>query len=244
MASVSQSFGNFDLSEIEEWDINLTRSVGFAAVDGHDDYDIGSYDVDNPLNMKISSWLANGSLSALRQSYDELQSAFATDRKNFRQFSDRSIPAHMRTLTKRFVKSLGVMEYDVGLIADEAHFISNSRHIVTFNITSSPKTMALYNSGDYATPLIVLFAANQTTITHIVLRNSSDNFAFSYRGQNVTLNNTLIANMDIKQVRNNSTFDFANFAGDWLKLSPGTSEMLYTGTPCLLTIEYYRRFAA
>ena len=104
-------------------------------------------------------------------------------------------------------------------------------------ISSSPTTFTVTTSGTAPTKPLVQFAASGNDITSCTLENLTTGQTFSFTGT-VTDGNTLKIDCNAPTVLNNSVDEIGSFSGDFLKLAPGANEIKFTGSDCIIKLDW------
>jgi len=168
-----------------------------------------------------------------------MQTKMFKGKNDFKQYSDRVIPAHLRTVRKRISKNGMVLEYDVGLVAEE-QFSFAPNLTQTFALSDGTK-FSVHNPGHVATPLIFRFSPSGVDATMIKLQNTTSEKDFAFN-RTVTLGDLLVVDTVEKTVRIQATSGILNFFGDWVEMLRGTNHYQYNGSTVTLELNTNHRY--
>lgn len=118
-------------------------------------------------------------------------------------------------------------------------FINWTRHVET--ISASPDSFDVTAGGTIFTKPRIQFITNGGNITSCTLENLTTGESVSYVGT-VLNTDTLVIDCQNETVENDGVTDLDNHTGDFPMLLPGVNKLKFTGSNCIIKIDWVKRF--
>ncbi len=233
-----------DLSgEIEDWKpaTKITLSKFELARRDETYIDMESV-VSREKSISITGNIYKSTAALARSEYDTILQNLFPGEKWLYLFDDRYIPAVLSSENATYKAALKYLKFSLTFTAPGSFNYYISRLRDTEVISSTPTSFNFsYAGGIFTRPKITFSADQGGDISSCVLQNltSGEQVSFS---DTVSSGNDLVIDCDEQTVKNNGVDSIAYFAGDFLKLVPGTNYFVFTGSDCTIKIDYYKRW--
>lgn len=230
-----------DLSTIlEDWDISKSYRYSKYTVARRQGVNIP--DVEHgTLSLVLKGKVWGTTATAARTSFDSLLQYFNEGEKDIYLYDDRFFRGVLVSENHTYIAALKVIEFTLKLeIAKPwANYIQKTRNKQT--ITSSPTAFTVTNSGNTPVKPKITFLASGNDITSCVIENLTTGQKISFSAT-VTDGDELVIDCEEVTVENDGVDSISSFAGDFLEINPGDNAFKFTGSNCIIKIDYYNRF--
>lgn len=191
--------------------------------------------------LSFSGKVSGTTVTTARTAYDSLLKYLNEGEKDLYLHDDRFFRAYLTAENHEYIAASRIIKFNMKFTSQNPfnYFLQKLRNKQT--ISSSPTTFTLTNNGSAFTKPIVKFVASGNDITTCTLENLTTGQAMSFTGT-VLDTKTLIIDCDGVTVENDSVDEIQYFAGDFLRLNSGGNEMKFTGSNCIIKIDYWERY--
>lgn len=185
-----------------------------------------------------------GSTSTVaRTSFDAMLQAVNTGEKDLYLFDDRFNRVYLESQDHEYIAALRVMKFNLKFEEQSPFSFSLQKLRTQQTIASSPTTFTVTSNGTVYSKPVITFLTNGSNITSCTLENLTTGQTWSFTGT-VVNGNSLIVDFDLATVNNNVVDSVQYSVGDFpqFRVDPGANQFKYTGTTCVIKVDFYERF--
>lgn len=185
--------------------------------------------------------IAGTTVTTARAAYDTLLQTLNDGEKDLFIHDDRFFRAFLASENHEYIAASRVIAFNIKFTAQSpfTYFLQRLRSKNT--ISSSPTSFTVTNNGTAYTKPLIQFEASGNDITACTLENLTTGQTFTFSAT-VSDGNTLKIDCEAITVLNNAVDSIGSFAGDFLKLVPGANALKFTGSDCILKVDYWERY--
>jgi phage-related protein len=192
-------------------------------------------------SIRIRANVAESAFTTTRTTYDSLVKALTRGKKDLYLYDDRIIEAYLTSLSYDYLASLRMIRFDLQFACPEPTYRYCGKLRNSETISSSPTSFNFEYDGNQKSFPFITFTASGNDITSCTLENLTTKQSMSFT-DTVSDGDDLTIDCDKIEVLNDTTDSIDAFSGDFLHLVPGTNYMKFTGSNCIIKIDWWDKW--
>jgi len=198
-------------------------------------------------DIKIKCSITGSTFTICRTNFDNLMKAIQSwkedEQKDLYLYDDRVMEVFLSGgVSWEYLASMRMIRFTLTFRAPlpSMRYISKLRKKQV--ISSSPTSFNLEMNGNlYTRPKVTFIADQGGDISSCALENLTTQENFSFTGT-VTSTKSLVVDSNNLTVENDNVDAISSFAGEFIRLIPGTNYLKFTGSLCTIKIDWFDRW--
>ncbi len=194
-------------------------------------------------SIKLMGKIPGSTPTVARSTFDSILKSLQDGEKDIYLYDDRFYRCFLESESNDYIAALRVIKFDWSLFCQSPFASSLQKYRNQQTISSSPTTFTLtYNGTAYSKPKIQ-FVTNGSNITTCSIENLTTGQVWSFTNT-VLDGDTLVVDFENGILTNDGVDSPQYSVGDYpqFKLIPGDNQIKFTGSNCIIKIDYFERF--